>query len=417
MYICRLLNNSWWSIKDGKITLSLEGAEFDVKEIRDLLDEYASCYNQDMNNRQPVPQDGLTFVRGGQELRTVSRDGQSSIDYDQLLEGAQRPDGENVRSFAERHPGRPKVNLLLDFDPHVTADNLAHFPERLAVADICLLEGGGQDALERAEAYQSIADRDADLDPPNLLDDYIHANRYKGTVDETIIRALYGSHKVIGCVDLTQKDLPLGLKIAKASIVKPDYAKGGYTPVRDDVASKWLRNGQLQRQREEINEAQLEPELERLLTKYPQLANKDELNVLWTMGLFHSGSLLASVESEEGLEISRRVPEGVVFGYRNELARLGASGAGEPSEDLKDKAYLETVIRPWIIGTARAGATEGSALISPLDEEIYLRDMVSRFSGGDIRMIFQNDRLGRLNLDRLNRGAYAKGAGASAKNP
>jgi hypothetical protein len=38
MYICRLLDNSWWSIKDVKITFS-EDPEHDTKEIRELLDE------------------------------------------------------------------------------------------------------------------------------------------------------------------------------------------------------------------------------------------------------------------------------------------------------------------------------------------------------------------------------------------
>src|SRR5687768_14424302 len=98
-----------------------------------MLVQRKNCYNKCMRNHETGPRGGLTFIHDGEEFRIVPRDYEPIVGHStNLSEQA----GGQARSFAERHPDWPKVNLLLDFAPHVTSNDLAHFEKKLAEADI-----------------------------------------------------------------------------------------------------------------------------------------------------------------------------------------------------------------------------------------------------------------------------------------
>lgn len=153
----------------------------------------------------------------------------------------------------------------------------------------------------------------------------------------------------------------MGEDIIKSLRTKPNYELGDYESVRDDYAAQLGKAGVLQRQREKIMERQFEGEIERLLAERPDLKSKPELHILATMGIIHT-SLYNSLErSGLGLEMSRNLSGGsYTYRYAAQLMRhYMHERADEPSEELKDKVYIERIITEGAVskyGAALLGA-------------------------------------------------------------
>jgi hypothetical protein len=309
---------------------------------------------------------------------------------------------EKKSTFAERHPTAPEMTVEYWLEVHGTTEDFAAAGEKIANADVVIIEAGGQDAAIKASILQEIADADPAEFTPAMLDDYMQKNGYIGTKNEPVMRALYGTRKAVGSFDLSGKDFQHNLDLLAATRrVRPDYGLGGIDGTAADFTAKLQDVGRRQRGREKIMATNVEPEMERILAERPGLAEKDSLKVLAPMGKIHSTLREDVAGGDLGMHVVGEIPTDDDFNHRDQVIRRTMRGETEIPHELQMRAFAEYVVVDKLF--QRLDETGRVDIASTNDFNDYIKGIAAHMSEADIRFLYRNESVDPLTPQRMDR--------------
>lgn len=286
------------------------------------------------------------------------------------------PNDEELKGLAERHPDWPKINLKFYLSQHGTAEDFARLKDQLRDADIYLYESMGSN--KATEGLQTYADKDADSLPADYLEQKIEEGKngktFKGTVTEGILRALYGSKKIVGHIDLREGD-----PISPSDFPSQDYVEPSFGKTLDNLRKMMQSEAQLHDQREKIMTRRFETELEEIFTTHPELKDKPELNIVASMGDAHT-TLIHKLRAN-GVNTERTFSnDPYTYDHYTEAIRDFEFGK-EPSQDLIAKAHLRDIVNSLLGASMADKATNGH------EKEVYIRQVTSQFNMQEIESV------------------------------
>jgi hypothetical protein len=299
------------------------------------------------------------------------------------------------QTLAERHPDWPPVKIEFYFGPHETAKDYPDLKEKLQKADIYFYEdAGGHRDLQ--EERQELADKQPILPGGagrTVLRKQLKGEQIRGTTNEAITRAIYGSGKVVESFDLT-KDDPIQSKDMRAELTRNWWYEQDFAYALAHLNANVRRLAELQVQREQIMEQRLETRLEEIVAERPELLDKPEINVLSTLGSVHTGLYISL--KQRGENVTRDFDAGTTYSNYTELVRQYIFGR-EPSHEQIARTYLEDVVGRL------SGLDDTKDDVN--DYTIYMRELTGKFGLAniadihDIRM--KGQRLGKDVTDEL----------------
>jgi hypothetical protein len=246
------------------------------------------------------------------------------------LESAARP--REGMTIAERHPDWPPVEIRFHFGPHETAEDTAGIKSELTPdVDIYFVEEASGDR-KTIELLQDVSDgKQLKLKPGLKRDPFF----------EGIARSVQGSGKVVESFDLLQGD-PISLKDLQYGRA-PWLKQRNFDTALNIVAADAKANSEKFQQREHIMAERLERRLEELVSRNPELLEKDKIVALSTLGSLHT-TLYEDLE-ERGENVSKTFAR-TDFDHKNfgeQVMRAYRRGE-EPSRDLLARHYIEQML-------------------------------------------------------------------------
>jgi len=229
-------------------------------------------------------------------------------------------------------PGNTSLNLVLAYH-HTSADS-ERLKKYIDECDIYIpeLDGWTPDAQR---ALQSISNGDA-----HLYQSLATQHRSTGlnhkigvpeqsiseeTPIEMLVKNIFNSQKKISIVDIPSKhpvtyDLHQSFRIRFGQLYNPDFGK-----VLKTISSNAQQEAISQTNREKYILGQIAPTIEAAIADDPELAQKDHLSVVMTMGAIHTTlhhSLLNDLRvTGTGYYRKTIEPGDEIFGHREELVR------------------------------------------------------------------------------------------------
>ncbi|HVQ44807.1 MAG TPA: hypothetical protein VMT30_07665 [Candidatus Saccharimonadia bacterium] len=318
-----------------------------------------------------------------------------SVEGPELSESARSVEAESTRkTLAERHPDWPPIALDFYFAPHGSAKDIPDLPGKLQGADVYLYEAArGRKGLSRMQELADANPADFPADHIETVVDTFYGSdeSIRGTFDEAQLRALYGSGVVVGHIDLRaeeeEEDHEIAEKIFEA-YARPYDKTASFDEVLAQVRGRATDIAKWQHKREQVMLERLEPELEAILERHPELKQKSELRVVDSVGAFHTALHHEAVRTM-GVEATRSFPgRPYSFNYRGELERSMRFGK-EPSRDLLAKAYIEAVFDPILDGFIEDRPVDrpSSDLRDNTEWAMYTRKIASAFPTEEIEYI------------------------------
>ncbi|HEX8763197.1 MAG TPA: hypothetical protein VF733_05605 [Candidatus Saccharimonadales bacterium] len=252
-------------------------------------------------------------------------------------------------TLAERHPDWPQIKVSFLFSPHGSAVDMKDLPAFTADADIYLYENFDGEryrkgASQTTKSLQEWSTGDPDSTEQAIEDIKVNDRPVRGSKYEPQLRAVYGRNIAVGSIDLSKQEndqIGISKHIAEAYPIKE-----GFDETVDLLANRLRKQGQMQNEREAIMVGRFENEIARILKQFPELHQKSELKVAFSMGAYHT--LLRHGLEEIGVNTDRQFsrqsqPNTYVYDYYNQLTRSYAYGR-EPSRNEKERAYAELML-------------------------------------------------------------------------
>ena len=307
-----------------------------------------------------------------------------------------------AETILERHPEWPRLNVLFHFGSHDTQKDFESAAPHVKRAHIYLMENIHADSAMYCEILQRwVADvRFIPKAVSNLLVD----SRLQPITNE-----LHGSGKAIGVIDLP----PGAQKLRKellAAMAEPLPVDDSLKESAEHLGEILARCSELHEQREQLAVQAFENEIGRILEERPELKENPELNVVITMGAYHTR--LRHSLTKAGVASERNFPTHPTFtySYTNEAIRTYAYGR-VPEEELLEKAWIEYALSMAITRTLEG--YEGSSIAMDQyervltgklthDQRVEIYEIIKRdpaFSDetvGKIDTYLQRNELGRL---------------------
>ncbi|HEU5121216.1 MAG TPA: hypothetical protein VFT59_00075 [Candidatus Saccharimonadales bacterium] len=280
--------------------------------------------------------------------------------------------------FAERHPDWPSISVTFYFSPHGNASDIEGIAPYLEKADILLYENSRAELTER---FQQVAAKEADVRPVNIMvkEDEIYGKPIQGSAWEPLLRGIYKSGKAIGSIDLNEHEQHLRDGIVESQSLPVEET---FDEALASLGKILRRNADLQNQRETIMAERFEEEITRILDEHPELKEKPRLNVLISIGAYHTR--LRHALQEKGVQSEQHFPESpYVYDYVNQLTRTYAYGK-EPTRELLEKAYLQALLHS--AAQAELSAVPGQYNHDKLER--YLRSVVDAFNSEEIQQVY-----------------------------
>lgn len=217
-------------------------------------------------------------------------------------ENSINPPREAVESIQERHPDWPKIHINLELASHGNASDWGNFPDRLQSADVYLYEGVNH-SEDNAAVFQRVAN--GELSSDAFLQQYPHS---RGKIWETIARGLDHSKITVGSVDLTSYNVEENELNHQIDVLasQPIDLNGDFSTAVEKFTQVLRGVGVAQRQRERIIVSKMEQTLQNIIDANPHLKNRPDLNVMMTMGSYHTA--LRSDLGKAGFDVDSSFP-------------------------------------------------------------------------------------------------------------
>ncbi len=274
---------------------------------------------------------------------------------DQLVEKPQVP---------ELEPLPANLDFQIYFSPHGTPKDFEGLHALIENADIYIPEGYGWD-LETLNLFREVSKGTKTIDDAREL----------GVTDMGLVEliSLYNTGKLVTFIDLpgdkVERD-PLLLMSARS--VEDLY---------DNARHYLQKKGLMDRSREEYMLSVLDEKIRIELGKNSELKDKPRINVLLSLGSFHTG--IYHELKRQGRNVSRTLNGEFVYGPIEEVKRRFRFGK-EVSEELIAQAFLENVF--YSVFNSRL-----SDLTEETNKILEFEGLVARcFSQDEINDIFRN---------------------------
>ena len=286
---------------------------------------------------------------------------------------------ERTKTLAERHPDWPPITVQIFLSGHDTPGDLADLAELIPRSDIYLYESGTGDKFTRA--FQALANED--LSPSRIEEVLEQSKGIRGTAWEAIVRGVQGSKAIVGHIDLRPGDEVDGMEISdkyNATFSAPV----DYNDFNGDLQSLEVGAAELaalQSKREHEMPLRFETELEKIFSDHPELKQKENLNILQSMGSYHTGLKRAFTDAGVKAEhILHHSP--YIYSYRYQMQREFAFGR-QPDKDVVAKVLLENVLEDALEHSAVQGDPLGHEESVP-----YIRKIASAFTTEEIESFY-----------------------------
>jgi hypothetical protein len=320
----------------------------------------------------------------------------------EILMGSKRPptaETDKQSTLADRIPDMPPTVFEFWADFHGTAEDFAAATEKIAAADVLIVEAGGQDAAKRAAILQKIADMDPSERPQ--FEKYMRDNEYDATNNGPLMRALFATRKAVGSFDLSGPDLQHNKDmLAATSRVHPDFKLGSQDATIDDFTAKLQDYGRYQRERERRMARNVEPEMRRILDARPELKEKPSLRALEPMGKLHTTLRDDLTGGDLGLHVEGDVPTDADFNHRDQVVRRTMRGEEIP-RDLQVRALTEYVVTDKLL--QRLNELGRQELANTADFSDYVRDIAAHMSEADMRYVYRSESVDPMTPQRMDR--------------
>jgi hypothetical protein len=267
----------------------------------------------------------------------------------------------------------PPLHFDILYAPHGTAEdwNWASFQEHLQRADIYIPEI--YEWHKRTLKYLNEISR-GEVPPPKVPPG-VYASW-----DITLIKAIYDSQKPVLAIDVPSGHRIVALYRKLKSRLKNLRIESDFSVTLYRFKSLLMKEGHIQKEREEYMLSQLKPVITKFLRKNPNFYQKDKINVLLTLGSIHTD--LYHELKRGGGSVSREFPEmPYSFDFASEAVRR-ARFELEISNDLAAKALLECFLEKSL------GRFIGQLTNSTDKAMLFIRLLASQFTFEEIRDLF-----------------------------
>ena len=317
---------------------------------------------------------------------------------DELEQGAQEDQGATIEltghSIPERHPDWPPLAVTFWFSGHDTYQDMEGLAPYLADKDLYFYEGRSDQITDVLQYFAN------NLFETDEVERWMNAQSIGerplvGSALEAQLRAVIGTGVVVGSFDVTGKDL----EDARAPFFNVGPLPKGES--NEDALANYteleVQRAEAQNQREARMIPNFEQEVGKILTEHPDLKGKSPLNILISMGSYHT--TLGHLFGEHGVPSEHYFSGGTPYthDYRNELRRTFAFGK-VPSEELIQRSYVESLIGGGFESVSGVPLREMSAE----DQMRYLRGFVSRLSTDQLSKLISLYRQDTETLDEYD---------------
>lgn len=245
----------------------------------------------------------MKAYRGSEYIAADSRDRRSDDN-----------DTWDLGALPERHPDWPPIELSFYFAPHGSYEDIRGIEPYIAECDVLLFEEAGESKWPKKYLNKKVRSATGPLE--DLIEPV------EGEVEEAFVRAMYGTDKVAGCIDI-------GRNPKRNALLEDALCEMDSLGMPDDISWREAmmtlliiesESVNLQGIREEVMVNNFELELDDLITKYPELKNRDKLKVLISVGSFHTS--LQHRFAARGLGSERYFPsKPYIYDPENEVGR------------------------------------------------------------------------------------------------
>lgn len=290
-----------------------------------------------------------------------------------------------AEKIRERHPDWPDMNVTFYFSAHANHLDMAGIEPYMKEADIFLYENAANSDREVRYRKEDLQFLNAlSTNPSVSLQEIFKEYNVTGTTGEHRIRGAHGSGMAIGTIDIGNSPIEQRMvQRMETAMHTVTPGSGNYDEVLENYRYQLQMYGELQVERERMMLGNFEGVIKSLLESRPDMKDKENLNVLISMGSAHT--TLRHKFTEAGIESDKHFSAGKTqsFDYEHELIRTYMYGR-QPSEELIRRAFTDFVIEGIYYDNPDAMQT------TPTDEwTVYKRRLVSSMSDEQMAHIFE----------------------------
>jgi len=272
--------------------------------------------------------------------------------------------------------GLPKIKIDIFYSPHGSAEDIDGLEDQLKKADIFIPETFGW-SPEYLNALRKLSD--GKVTPEMALQDWGDDNPFYYSRDEKFFKIIYKSKKPITFIDIP--DNHSLVRRENENKIPNIHFGSNFGQVLDSVRGYIEKAATMHEERETYMLKQLQPQIQELLKTHPELRERQEINILLSVGGAHTSLDRYLKEDYQTTREFSKIP--MIFPYRDEALRRHMFK--KPVDD-------ELVAR---IATERTLSKAHRNIIDTLTNDspkkaIAIRRLISRFSFDELKKMFES---------------------------
>ena len=298
---------------------------------------------------------------------------------DQILEASERDwlktlRGKLNRVFRrERSVGGRGTTVNIFYSPHRSSEDMDGLADQFQKCDIYFPETFGW-SPEYLDTLRKLSN--GQVTPKMALQEYADTNPFIYARDKSLFNIIYKSKKPIAFLDIPNSHSLV--KLEKENKVPEIHFGSNFVQVLDSVREYIKKAADIQRDRETYMLHQLRPQIQELLKTHQTLREKQELNILISIGIAHT-SLYRYLRKDYQTMVK--------FGKKPMAARYGEEALSKHmfNENLDDDLIVR-IVAEWTLskGHKKLFYTNDS-----LKDAMRVRGLISRFSFDELKEMFE----------------------------
>lgn len=273
----------------------------------------------------------------------------------------------------ERNIGHRGTIINIFYSPHRSAEDMSGLKEQFQKCDIYFPETFGW-FPESLNALRKLSD--GQITPEMALQNYEDKDSFYYAIDEDFFKIIYNSKKPIAFLDIPEGH-PLVRREKENKV--PNIKFGfNFSQTLNSVREYIKKAADIEKERETYILKQLQPQIQELFKTHPKLREKQEINVLISIGIAHTSLYRNLREDYETTVKFGKKPK--AFRYTEEALSRHMS-----NESLDDE-LVARIATEWVLAKAHKKLFYTS---DSLNDARSMRRLVSRFSFGEMKDIFE----------------------------
>ena len=284
----------------------------------------------------------------------------------------------DLATIQERHPDWPKLNLSFYFSSHGNDQDTQGVAPHLAKADILLYEDAPRD-ITNLEVYNHLSQN------PHLSRRAV-SMKLKGSDSLPMALGVRKTGKAIGTIDVGKDVEEVAMIRRLNDLFGYDIPRSfGYEDALQYIHASYDEIVAIQQKREAMMVDNFEEEIDRILYARPDIIKKSEVNILITMGAYHTQ--LYHAFRERGIEANRDFSKSPYrYDFKTELERSIAFDR-EPSHEMLERVLGEDMLYRALYEVN----SDMDKNVKHDDAVVYVRNVVPSLRSDDIRAMYEVD--------------------------